>query len=157
VTGFLIKWFVNIVSLLVVIHAMPGIRADSVETAAVAALVLGLVNAFLRPFVILFTLPINVLSLGFFTLVINAFLFWFVSRVVSGFSVAGFWSAFWGSLLFSVVSFLLNSFVSPRGTVNVQFRRSDGAPRRPAYDDAIDVDAVIREEGSDGKSKERNG
>ena len=72
---------------------------------------LGLVNAVIRPVLVLLTLPVTVLTLGLFILVINALLFWFVGSILEGFHVRGFWGAFIGSLLFSVVSWLLSSLV----------------------------------------------
>ncbi len=147
-TGFFIKWSVNALALLAVVHAIPGIHVDRLGTALVAALVLGLVNVFFKPVILLFTLPVNILSLGFLTLVINAFLFYLVSRMVPGYSIAGFWAAFWGALAFSVVSFILNLFISPRGNVGTQFYHY---ARRgyPKDDNVIDVEAEV-EDADDG-------
>lgn len=103
----LIRWLVNALTLLGIAYYVPGIGVDSFYSALIAALVLGLVNALIRPLIILLTLPINILTLGLFTLVINAFLFYFVSTVVKGFTVAGFWPAFVGALIMSVVSWLI--------------------------------------------------
>jgi putative membrane protein len=74
----------------------------------ITALVLGLVNAVIRPVLIILTLPINILTLGLFTLVINGLLFWFVSSFVKGFSIVGFWPAFWAALIYSLVSIVVN-------------------------------------------------
>ena len=74
----------------------------------VVALVLGIINAFLRPLIILITLPMNILTLGTLTLFINGALFYLVSKIVKGFVITGFWSAFWGYILFSIISFLLS-------------------------------------------------
>ncbi len=117
--GFFIRWLVNIIALVAVINVVPGIHSDRLETTIVAALVLGLINAFLRPLVIVFTLPLTILSLGLFTLFINGFMLYLVSKIVAGFSITGFRSAFWGALCFSVISFLLNIFISPQGTFKV--------------------------------------
>jgi putative membrane protein len=97
----------------VVMFFIPGIRVDRIETALVAALVLGLVNALLRPVLVYLTLPLTIMSLGFFTLIINGALFYMVSKLVKGFSVVSFWDAVWGALLFSVFSFMLNIFFKP--------------------------------------------
>jgi putative membrane protein len=80
-------------------------------------LLLGFLNAFLRPILLLFMLPLNLLTLGLFTFVINAFLLLFVSQVVKGFEINGFWSALVGTILLSVISFLINLFISESGSV----------------------------------------
>jgi len=111
--GFFVRWLLHGVSLVVVVNIISGIRVDSWQALAVAALVLGLLNAFLRPLLLLFTLPINVLTLGLFTLFINAGLFSLASWLVTGFFVAGFWNAFFGALAFSITSGLLNLIFNP--------------------------------------------
>jgi putative membrane protein len=105
---FLFKWLINVLSLVVVVYLMPGIKVDGWQTAVVAGLVLGVVNALLRPILFVLTLPINVLTLGLFTFFLNGFLFFLTAKLVKGFSVEGFWWAFFGAILFSVISFLLN-------------------------------------------------
>jgi putative membrane protein len=85
-----------------------------------AAALLGLLNVFFRPVLIILTLPINILSLGLFTFIINALLLKMVSGVVSGFDVIGFWAAIFGSLIISIISGLLNSFV--KGGDQIHFR-----------------------------------
>jgi len=110
---FLMKWLINAISLVVVIHVVSGIRTDRWETTIVAALVLGLLNAFLRPLLLLLTLPVNLLTLGLFTLVVNGFIFYLAGGLVSGFFVAGFWSAFLGALVFSIISCLLSMLFNP--------------------------------------------
>ena len=111
--GLIIRWFANIVALLAVVKLVPGINIDSSRTLVVAALVLGLVNAVLRPFIILLTLPLNVLSLGLLTFFVNGFLFYGVSKMVSGFIVSDYLSAFLGALAFGIISFLLNLLINP--------------------------------------------
>ncbi len=137
--GFLIKWAVNIAALIAVVHIVPGIYVDRLETVIVAALILGLINAFFKPFLILLTLPINILSLGLFTFVINGFMLYMASWLVRGFSIAGFWNAFWGALFFSIISFLLNIIISPKGRVEFRYFRSDYTDA-PKYRDAIDTE-----------------
>ncbi|MFA6033970.1 MAG: phage holin family protein, partial [Myxococcota bacterium] len=105
---FFFNWFINVASLLVVVYLLPGIKFDQWHNAILAGLVLGIVNALLRPLIILLTLPINVLSLGIFTLFINGFMFFLASKLVSGFHVDSYWWAFLGAILFGIVSFLLN-------------------------------------------------
>ena len=103
---------------------------------------LGILNAFFRPIALLLTLPINVLSLGLFTFVINALMLKMASGVISGFEVMGFWSAVIGSLMISTISWLLNSFVNDRGTVtsfNSEFKVKH-QPKRPSANDTIDLE-----------------
>lgn len=111
--GFFVRWLIHGLALVVVVNIITGIRVDSWQTLAVTALILGLLNAFLRPLLLLVTLPINVLTLGFFTLFINAGLFSLASWLVNGFTVVGFWNAFFGALLFSITSGLLNFLFNP--------------------------------------------
>jgi putative membrane protein len=109
--GLVIRWIINAVALMLVSYLFQSIEVSSFAAALIAALVLGLVNAVIRPILIVITLPINILTLGLFTLVINALLFWFVASFLEGFEVAGFWSAFWGALTYSVISFLISLLV----------------------------------------------
>ena len=113
--GLLIKWVVNSTALLVVAHLVSGVTLDNWLSVFIASLVLGLLNAFLRPVLIFMTLPVTVLTLGLFTLFINAFLFYMAAHLVRGFHVAGFWQAFIAAFVFSIVSFLLNVVLSSNG------------------------------------------
>ncbi len=140
--SFLVRWLVNIAALFIVIHTIAGVGAANSNVVIIAALIIGLLNAFLKPVLILLTLPINIFSLGFFTLIINAFMFYLASMFVPGFTVSGFWSAFCASLLFSVLSFILNLLFTPR----VGFKLSSSfmkAPVRKTYDDVIDVEGKV--------------
>ena len=110
--GFIIKLTINSIAILIVTHIVKGVEVISPMTAIVVALVLGLINAFIRPFLILITLPINFLTLGIFTLFINGFLFLMVSRIVKGFVVTGFWPAFFGAMIFGLISILLSALVA---------------------------------------------
>lgn len=105
---FLLRWAVSSISILIVAHIVKGIEISNPWIVVIVAFVLGIINAFLRPLVILVTLPINILTLGIFTLFINGFLFYLVSKIVKGFTITGFWPAFFGALLFSIISFLLS-------------------------------------------------
>ena len=107
----LLVWLINALALIAVAYLMPSIRVESFTSALIAALVLGLVNAIIRPVLVLLTLPVTVLTLGLFILVINALLFWLVGTILEGFRVQGFWGAFLGSILFSVVSWALAALV----------------------------------------------
>lgn len=106
----LVKWLVTALIVLALAYILPGITVDGFFAAVVAALVLGLINSFLKPIIMLFTLPINVVTLGLFTLVINAVLVLLAGAIVPGFSVGNFWWA----LLFSVVLGVANSWLHKR-------------------------------------------
>ena len=110
---FLISWLINTTALLVVVHLVSGINIDRWQTTFVASLVLGLLNTFIRPVLILLTLPVNVLTLGIFTLFINGFMFYLAASLVKGFEVMNFGSAFLGALVFSIIAFLLNLVIGP--------------------------------------------
>jgi putative membrane protein len=141
---FFIKWLVNISALLLVTGFVPGIYVDKWQTAVIAGLVLGLLNAFLRPLLLLLTLPLNILSLGLLTLVINGALFYLASKLVEGFHITGFASAFFGALLFSIISFLLNLFINPR-PVHLKMNISAGRrrDRKPPKGTVIDVEGKV--------------
>ena len=118
--GLLIKWLINSLAILIVTYIVRGIEVASPITAIVAAFVLGINNAFLRPFIILITLPVNIFTLGMFTFFINGFLFYMVSKIVKGFIIIGFWPAFFGSLLFSTISFLLSLLINKEGRLEIR-------------------------------------
>ena len=100
----LARWAVNAAALLLVAYLYPGVTVESFFAALIAALVLGLVNAVIRPILIILTLPATLLTLGLFIFVINALLFWFVAEIVQGFKVTGFGAALLGSILYSVIT-----------------------------------------------------
>jgi putative membrane protein len=105
------RWIISALFLILIGHLIPGIEVSGFYIALIAALLLGLVNALVRPLLIFITLPINILTLGLFTLVINGLLFWFVASFVEGFAVAGFWSAFLGALIFSLLSSITSAAI----------------------------------------------
>ena len=107
----IIGWVINALALLALPYVFDSIRVDSFYTALVTALVLGLVNTLIRPILILLTLPINLLTLGLFTFVINGLLFWFVASFVRGFFVAGFWPAVGGAIVYGFISWALSAVV----------------------------------------------
>ena len=107
----LLRWFIAAAALMLITYYVPGIGVASLYTALIAAFVLGLVNALIRPVILVLTLPVNILSLGFFTLVVNALMFWLVSTVVKGFTVTGFWPAFWGALLMTLVGWVVGTLL----------------------------------------------
>lgn len=100
----LVVWILNAVALLVVAYVLPGIVIASFWSAMLAALVLGLLNTLVKPFLILLTLPITIVTLGLFLLILNALVFWLAGSMFKGFQVEGFWWAVLGALLYSVVS-----------------------------------------------------
>ena len=107
----LLVWLINAVALMAVAYLLPGIAVADFVTALVAALVLGLVNAVIRPILILLTLPVTLLTLGLFIFVINGLMFWFVGSFVSGFMVAGFWPGIFGAIGYSIVSWALTALL----------------------------------------------
>ena len=96
---------------------VPGVTIVDLPTLMLAALLLGVVNAVVRPVVVVLTLPLTLLTLGLFILLINAGLFALVSAFLRGFVVHGFWAAFWGSLMVSVVGWLASAFIGKRGRI----------------------------------------
>ncbi|MCG6972494.1 MAG: phage holin family protein [Desulfobacterales bacterium] len=115
--GIFIRWLILTFSIIATSYLIDGIQVSGFVSAFFAAAILGILNAFFRPVLFILTLPVNILSLGLFTFVINALMLMMVSGVISGFKVYGFWSAVFGSLFISLVSWLLTSFISERGTV----------------------------------------
>lgn len=109
--NLLLVWLINAAALLLLPYLLPSIRIEGFGTALWAVVILGLVNAVLRPLLILLTLPVTILTLGLFIFVINALLFLTVSRWIDGFHVGGFWSALFGSLLYSLVSWALSALL----------------------------------------------
>jgi putative membrane protein len=107
------RWIVNAAALLLVAYLYTGVKVDDFLSAAIAALVLGLVNAVVRPLLVLLTLPVTILTLGLFLFVINALLFWFVAEIVSGFHVTGFVAALIGSVLYSLVTLVTSWLLFP--------------------------------------------
>lgn len=103
-----IRWILYALALLFVAWVVPGISLAGVMPAFWAALVIGIINIFIRPLLLLLTLPINILTLGLFTFVINALMFLLVAKLVPGFSVQGFGAALLGSFLLAVISIFIN-------------------------------------------------
>ncbi len=110
----LLRWIIMAAAVLIAAYLIPGVRIASFFTALWVALFLGIVNVLLRPILILITLPINILTLGLFTFVINAALILLASYFVKGFQVAGFWWALAYGIVLSIVHYLLNLIVGPR-------------------------------------------
>ena len=109
------RWIVNAAALLLVAYLYPGVHVTDFWAALIAAIVLGLVNAIIRPLLVILTLPVTLLTLGLFLFVINALLFWFVAEVVHGFTVTGFAAALIGSILYSLITLVAAWLLFPRG------------------------------------------
>jgi putative membrane protein len=107
----LIAWLINAAALLAVAYLMPNISVAGLGTALVAALILGLVNAVVRPVLVLLTLPVTILTLGLFIFILNGLLFWMVGSFIEGFQVGGFWAGFFGAIVFSLISWLLSALL----------------------------------------------
>lgn len=108
---FLLTWLVSAISLMITAHLVPGFEVDSWTAAAIAAIALGLVNAIVRPILVILTFPLTLLTLGLFLLVINALMLWLVSSLVPGFIVASFLAAFIGSIVLTLVSTVLGQLI----------------------------------------------
>ncbi len=115
--GFFLRWAVNLLALVIAGSLIPGIRIESMAMGIVAAGILGVVNAVIRPVVLVLTLPINVLTLGLFTLIINAAMLELVAYLVPGFFIESFSAAFLGALVISLISWVLNIFIGGNGKV----------------------------------------
>ena len=133
-TGLLLRWLILTAAILSAAYLINGIEVRDFLSAFLAAAVLGILNAIFRPLLILLTLPLNILSLGLFTFVINAFLLKLASGVIHGFEVHGFWTALFGALIITLVNGLLNALIGKeRG------RRDPGSQAQGRGDDVIDL------------------
>jgi putative membrane protein len=127
--GFLARVLVNALAIWLATEIVPGLTTRSAVTVLVAALVLGLINAIVRPVLLILTLPLTLVTLGLFLFILNAICLWLTSAIVPGFEVRGFWPAFWGALVVSAVSWIVNGFLSDRGRVVVITHREARPPR----------------------------
>jgi putative membrane protein len=125
--AFLIRWGITTIAVMAAALIIPGIRYESTGVLLGASLLLGIVNAFVRPVLLLLSLPFILLTMGLFIFVVNALLMLLVSSVVPGFVVDGFWSAFFGAIIVGFVSLVLSSF----------FRASDGRVRLITHHEGI--------------------
>jgi putative membrane protein len=130
--GFVVRTAIVALGLWLASELIPGIEVRNGSTLVVAALLLGLVNAVVRPVIVVLTLPISIVTLGFFLLVINAGMLGLVALLLDGFSIAGFWSALFGSVVVSVTGWLASWFIGSRGRVEVMVahHRYDHSIRR---------------------------
>ena len=104
----ILRWIINALILMLIPYIVSGVEINNFYSALITALILALINAIIRPILLILTLPINILTLGLFTLIINGLLFWFAASFIKGFEVTGFWPAFWAALIFSLASIILN-------------------------------------------------
>jgi putative membrane protein len=133
---FLIRWLVTTIAVAVATQ-LPGIHTEGWVPLISMALFLGVINAVIRPVLLLLSLPFIIVTLGFFILVVNTLTFWLAGGLVPGFHVAGFWNAFFGSIVVSIVSWALSGFV----------RGSDGQVRVLTREDRYSVSGEKRVEG----------
>lgn len=142
-TGILFRWLALTAAITMAAYLLEGIQISGFFSAFFAAAILSIFNALFRPIALVITLPINVLTLGLFTFVINALMLKMASGVIPGFNVRGFWTAIFGSMIISLISWLLNSFISDQGSVsyiNVQrYDQKNTIDRVEGDDDTIDL------------------
>ena len=133
--NFLTRWFVTTIAVAVAAQ-ITGMHAEGLLPLLVAALLLGFFNAVLRPVLLVLSLPFILVTLGFFILVVNALMLWIVGKLVPGFHVDGFWTAFFGSIVVSIVSWFLNAIIGTSETQqHIAVRRTES------------VDGIKRVEG----------
>lgn len=112
-----VKWLILTTAILAASYLIDGIRVSGFLSAFFTAAVLGILNVLFRPILFILTLPINIMTLGLFTFIINALLLKMASGVISGFEVHGFWSAVFASLVISGVNWILGSFIKEHGGI----------------------------------------
>ena len=117
--GLIVRWLVSAVALYLTAQIVRGIEVHGIAPLLFAAITIGILNAIVRPVILLLTLPLSVLTLGLFVLVVNAGMLWLAAEVVKGFEVHGFWSALGGWLLMSFFTFAINLLIGETGRVEV--------------------------------------
>jgi putative membrane protein len=124
--GILIRWIINALALLLISQLIQGIQVESVLAAFVAAAVLGVINAVLRPILLILTFPITIITLGLFVFFINGFMLYLAGQLVKGFYVHGFWASIFGAIFLSLISWLANAFISDQGRIEyIEVHRAD--------------------------------
>jgi putative membrane protein len=124
VTAFVVRALISAIGLWIATRWVHGLRIDSPGTLILAGLLLGIVNAIVRPIAVVLTLPITILSLGFFLLIVNAAMVALVAWMLPGFHIyGGFWSAFETALIVWIIGWLAQWFIGPRGRIDVHVRR----------------------------------
>lgn len=107
----LLVWLINAAALFALPYIFDSIRVETFYTALIVALILSIINTIIRPILLLLTLPITVVTLGLFIFVLNGLLLWFVASFVNGFTIAGFWPAVFGAIVYSLISWVATSFI----------------------------------------------
>lgn len=108
----LLKWLLSAAALLLVAYLYSGVQVQSFTSALIAAFVIGLFNAVLRPVLVVLTLPVTLVTLGLFLLVVNGLVFWLASGLLGGLQASGFWAAVWGALLYSACGLVIDSLLA---------------------------------------------
>lgn len=121
--GFLVRMLITAIALWLAALVVPGMDLQGIGTVLGAALLLGIVNAFVRPLVVLLTLPLTILTLGLFLLVVNAMMLGLVSMLFQGFTLGGFWSAIFGAVFVSFFSWLASAFIGKSGRYEVMIAK----------------------------------
>ncbi len=106
--NILIKWILNAVTLIVIAYIVPGFHISSFYTALILVILLGIINITIKPVLLILTLPINILTLGLFTFIINGLLLLFLSSIIKGFNIDGIWPAILASILISILNFFMH-------------------------------------------------
>ncbi len=106
-----VAWLISAVSLLIVGHIIPGFEVQSFGSALIAAVIIGLINATIGLFLKIVTIPLSILTFGIFLLVINALMLMFASSILSGFTVTGFWAAFFGAIVLAIVNMIIRGLL----------------------------------------------
>ena len=149
-TGILFRWLALTAAITIAAYLLEGIHISGFFSAFFAAALLSILNALFRPIALIITLPINVLTLGLFTFVINALMLKMASGVIPGFNVQGFWTAIFGSMIISVISWVLNSFISDQGSVSyINVQRQKNHAKRRIHGKAGDDDTIDLEDKGD--------
>jgi putative membrane protein len=128
----IIRWLVITLAIMLSSALIPGIRVDSLPTAVIAAGLLGLINVFIKPVLVILTLPLNIITLGLFSFIINAFLLKIVAYFVTGLEIDGFFAALLGALVISLVNWLANRFIV---TADIRSQRTNRRTDPPDYID----------------------
>lgn len=123
--GFLLRVVLNTLAIAIAPSFIPGVEVDGIVPAAAGGLLLAIINAVVRPVLVILTLPITIFTLGLFILVVNGLCFWFVAYVIDGFRVTGFWPAVFGSLVVSVVSWIAGALAGETKVTVITTKRED--------------------------------
>ena len=125
--GFVVRALISAAGLWAACRLVPGFTVTGIPTLLLAGLLLGIANGFVRPLVVLLTLPLTILTLGLFLLVVNAMMVALVAALLENFTISGFWAALFGALIVSFVSWIASSFIGPKGRFEVLVVRREAA------------------------------